>query len=131
MRIRGFRRMTARRQTMTQLLNAPISPAQKAWPLRKIGLLLGALFVLRLAIGTWLELAPDEAVYWSWSRHLAGGYFDHPPLIAWINWLSTRLLGSTQFAIRLPAAIFAFASVAILIGLARGLFPTRSHRTSG
>lgn len=107
---------------MTALLTAPTTLTPKAWPLRNIWLLLGALFVARLTIGAWLELAPDEAVYWSWSRHLAGGYFDHPPLIAWINWLSTRLFGSTQFAVRLPAATTSFASVAILIALARRLF---------
>lgn len=30
------------------------------------------------------DLYEDEAYYWVWSRHLATGYFDHPPLIAWL-----------------------------------------------
>ncbi len=107
---------------MTDLQIAPTFTARKPWSIRTIWVLLGALFILRLIIGSWLELAPDEAVYWSWSRHLAGGYFDHPPLIAWINWLSTRTFGSTQFAVRLPAATAAFASVAILIAMSRRLF---------
>ena len=24
----------------------------------------------------------DEAYYWTWSKHLAGGYYDHPPMVA-------------------------------------------------
>ena len=28
------------------------------------------------------DLLPDEAQYWSWSRHLAFGYFSKPPIIA-------------------------------------------------
>ena len=29
-----------------------------------------------------LPLSADEAYYWLWSKHLAAGYFDHPPAIA-------------------------------------------------
>jgi 4-amino-4-deoxy-L-arabinose transferase-like glycosyltransferase len=31
-----------------------------------------------------LDLYADEAYYWMWSRHLATGYFDHPPMVAWL-----------------------------------------------
>lgn len=32
--------------------------------------------------GTLTQLNYDEAYYWMYSRHLAWGYFDHPPMIA-------------------------------------------------
>ncbi len=61
-----------------------------------------------------LELTFDEAYYTLWSRSLAWGYFDHPPMIAaWIR-ASTTLFGSTEFGVRalntlvlatLPAAV--------------------------
>jgi 4-amino-4-deoxy-L-arabinose transferase-like glycosyltransferase len=38
--------------------------------------------LVRLLFAIWLPLFPDETYYWEWSRHLAGGYFDHPPMIA-------------------------------------------------
>jgi 4-amino-4-deoxy-L-arabinose transferase-like glycosyltransferase len=38
--------------------------------------------LVRLLFAFWLPLFPDETYYWEWSRHLAGGYFDHPPVIA-------------------------------------------------
>jgi hypothetical protein len=38
--------------------------------------------LVRLLFAIWLPLFPDETYYWEWSRRLAGGYFDHPPMIA-------------------------------------------------
>jgi len=64
-------------------------------------LILGGM-ILRLVVGAHFLLVPDEANYWQWSRHLALGYHDHPPMIAWTIWLATRLLGQTELAVRLP-----------------------------
>ena len=41
-----------------------------------------ALVVLRLGAAAWTPLTFDEAYYWMWSKHLAGGYYDHPPGVA-------------------------------------------------
>ncbi|HEV8236569.1 MAG TPA: hypothetical protein VGP84_18280, partial [Gemmatimonadaceae bacterium] len=38
--------------------------------------------IIRLAFAALIPIFPDEAYYWAWSRHLAAGYFDHPPMIA-------------------------------------------------
>jgi hypothetical protein len=46
-----------------------------------IFLLLGNAFLL--------PITADEAYYFSWSDQLAWGYFDHPPLIAWLLHLTT------------------------------------------
>jgi len=53
-----------------------------------------------------LDLGPDESYYWDWSRQLDLGYFSKPPLIAWVNALSTALFGITAQAVRLPAVVF-------------------------
>jgi 4-amino-4-deoxy-L-arabinose transferase-like glycosyltransferase len=53
-----------------------------------------------------VDLFVDEAQYWSWSRHLAFGYFSKPPLLAWIIYLSNAVCGSSEFCIRAPAPIF-------------------------
>jgi 4-amino-4-deoxy-L-arabinose transferase-like glycosyltransferase len=39
-----------------------------------------------------LELYADEAYYWLWSRRPAFGYFDHPPMVAWLISISTALV---------------------------------------
>ena len=59
----------------------------------------------RLAVAPLVPLTTDEAYYADWSRHLAPGYLDHPPLVAWLIALSTGLLGRTELAVRLPAVL--------------------------
>jgi 4-amino-4-deoxy-L-arabinose transferase-like glycosyltransferase len=61
--------------------------------------------VLRFLFSAWLPLTPDEAYYWQWSRTLAAGYFDHPPMVAWLIAASTAIFGSAEWAIRLPAVL--------------------------
>ncbi len=53
------------------------------WQHRK-GLLLWLL--VHLLVSFSLEVHPDTAYYWVWSRRLALGYFDHPPVSAWMLW---------------------------------------------
>lgn len=79
-------------------------------------LILGAaaLRLIYLAVDCPLDLAPDEAHYWDWSRHLDWSYYSKGPLVAWIIhascWLfgalSTALVGSEMLAVRLPALVF-------------------------
>jgi 4-amino-4-deoxy-L-arabinose transferase-like glycosyltransferase len=71
--------------------------------------------VVRLAQGAFTDLAPDEAVYWMWSRHLAAGYFDHPPMIALLNWASTHVLGDREIAVRLPALLLSLGTLLIIV----------------
>ncbi len=46
--------------------------------------LLGTAMHLALAFTT--ELSVDEAHYALYAKHLAWSYFDHPPLVGWIQW---------------------------------------------
>jgi 4-amino-4-deoxy-L-arabinose transferase-like glycosyltransferase len=39
-----------------------------------------------------LDLYADEAYYWMWSRRLDLGYFDHPPMVAWLVRAGTAIL---------------------------------------
>jgi hypothetical protein len=43
-------------------------------------------FVINALQSNYTALFEDEAYYWMWSKNLAFGYFDHPPLVAlWIK----------------------------------------------
>jgi 4-amino-4-deoxy-L-arabinose transferase-like glycosyltransferase len=82
-----------------------------------------ALSLLRLAAAAFLPLSADEAYYWLWSRHLAAGYFDHPPAIAFVIRSGTLLFGDTPLGLRvapfllsLMASAFVWRSAAILLG---------------
>ncbi|MDH3394392.1 MAG: glycosyltransferase family 39 protein, partial [Desulfobulbaceae bacterium] len=95
---------------------------------RRAYLLLAALFLWRLFFIVFapMDLAPDEAYYWDWSRYPALGYYSKPPFIAWINIASSALLPVSAFSVRLPAAIFASLSLLIFHALARRLFSPRT-----
>ncbi|PQO36703.1 ArnT family glycosyltransferase [Blastopirellula marina] len=93
------------------------------WTRRTLWFLLGlGLFrVLYLACDPF-DLVHDEAYYWDWSRQLDYGYYSKPPMIAWIIGLSTRLLGDSEFAVRLPAALLGTGSLAFVFLLARRMY---------
>jgi dolichyl-phosphate-mannose-protein mannosyltransferase len=83
-----------------------------------IGITLGA-GLLRLIIGAVTPLFPDEAYYWDWSRHLATGYFDHPPAIAWLIRAGTMIAGDTPLGVRLGPGIAATCGALFLALAAR------------
>lgn len=74
-------------------------------------LALAALVRLALAWGT--DLYFDEAYYAAWARRLALGYYDHPPLTAWL----IALLG-----VRPAALLCGAATVAVVGRLARDVY---------
>nr|WP_294521105.1 glycosyltransferase family 39 protein [uncultured Rhodopila sp.] len=84
---------------------------------------IAALTLIRLGLAAWMPLAPDEAYYWVWSRALAPGYLDHPPMVAlWIR-AGTALAGQTALGVRLLGPIGAAVASALLFDAARLLFP--------
>jgi len=80
-----------------------------------------AFLVFRLIYINLIPLAPQEAYYWNYSRHLALSYFDHPPLQAWIIFLTTRL-GLSEFTVRLACPILAFLSGWFCFKIGKNLF---------
>ena len=88
-------------------------------------LLLAGLTALRLLVAAAVPLSPDEAYYWVWSRALAPGYLDHPPMVAlWIR-AGTALAGQGALGIRLLAPLAAAAGSILLACAAEDLFPGR------
>jgi Dolichyl-phosphate-mannose-protein mannosyltransferase len=76
-------------------------------------LLAAALRILYLVRWCPLDLAPDEAHYWDWSRHLDWSYYSKGPLVAWLIGLSSHVLGpwsislsgNEMLAVRFPAVV--------------------------
>jgi 4-amino-4-deoxy-L-arabinose transferase-like glycosyltransferase len=76
---------------------------------------------VRLACAAMTPLSFDESLYWLWSKHIAGGYYDHPPVNPLLIRLGTTLFGNTEFGVRvfnvllaLPASWAVWRSGAIL-----------------
>ncbi len=48
-------------------------------------------FVINLLQGVFTEIQEDEAYYALYGEHLAWGYFDHPPMVGLMTFLSSKL----------------------------------------
>src|ERR1700748_2849967 len=66
-----------------------------------------ALGALRLVAAAYTPLTFDEAYYWMWSKSLAGGYYDHPPMVAFVIRLGTLIAGDTELGVRLVSILLA------------------------
>ncbi len=73
-----------------------------------------------------LELYPDEAQYWAWSRHLDWGYFSKPPMIAWLIAATTALFGEGEAAVRLSAPLLHGAAALAVAAAAARLYGGRT-----
>jgi hypothetical protein len=88
---------------------------KRLWRIAAAALIVGTA-CLRIAYLTHncpLDLAPDEAHYWDWSRHLDWSYYSKGPLVAYLiragcilagDW-SRALTGTEMAAVRLPAVV--------------------------
>lgn len=73
-----------------------------------------------------LELVPDEAYYWDWSRQLDWSYYSKPPMVAWLIALATAIGGHDEFAIRVPAAILGTVGLWPIYELGRRMYDERT-----
>ncbi|MDH5767815.1 MAG: glycosyltransferase family 39 protein [Nitrospirota bacterium] len=89
------------------------------------------LFIFLLAISLFriyyitqgpLDLSPDEAHYWEWSRRLDLSYYSKGPMIAYLIYMSTSILGDSVFGIRIMAVIFSALSSIFLYILGKRLY---------
>jgi hypothetical protein len=82
-------------------------------------------FLIWFSLGMALDLHPDTADHWVWSRYLSWGYFEHPPMVAWAIRFFTVFLGNNQFAVEIATQVIALLFFLTIFLLARRLFGTR------
>lgn len=85
-----------------------------------------AIALLKIYIFSHFDLHSEEAQYWIWSKHLQLSYYSKPPLIAYLNWISTSVFGDTVFAIRINAVIIGLLTSLVTYLLAYELFKNQS-----
>jgi hypothetical protein len=61
--------------------------------------------IFRLIYINLLNLAPQEAYYWNYSRHLSLSYLDHPPILAYLIFLFTHLGKQSEFFVRISCVL--------------------------
>jgi 4-amino-4-deoxy-L-arabinose transferase-like glycosyltransferase len=104
----------------------PITSTSVRAPWRHRALtLIGVMTALRFAGIACTALTDTEGYYVSWSRFLDWSYYDHPPMVAWMTWASTRISDSAVAARVGPVLCAALAEV-LLFHLACRFFSTRA-----
>lgn len=62
--------------------------------------------VVHFALGFSIEFSVDEAHYALYAQHLAWSYFDHPPLVGWIQWPLVALTSSEGLIRLIPEGLW-------------------------
>jgi 4-amino-4-deoxy-L-arabinose transferase-like glycosyltransferase len=62
--------------------------------------------VVHLLIGFTIEFSVDEAHYALYASHLAWSYFDHPPLVGWIQWPLVAITSSEGIIRLIPELLW-------------------------
>ena len=85
-----------------------------------LALVLCVLLLAHLALGAVMGLSVDEAHYLLYAAHPALSYFDHPPLVGWLQWPLVALQAPTALLRLLPGALW-LGTVLLVYRLAQGL----------
>jgi len=71
------------------------------------------------------NLAPQEAYYWNYSRHLALSYFDHPPILAWSIYLFTHIGTQSAFFVRIECVLISAGLTYLTYIIGKSLFDAK------
>ena len=107
--------------TSMRTLESDLGARRAAW------LVLAIAVGARLVAAALVPLAPDETYYWEWSRHLAAGYLDHPPVIALLVRLGAALLGATPMGVRMGCVLAGALASLVLVRIAGSLAGDRAR----
>jgi len=77
-------------------------------------ILLGIWFLINFLQSVFTQLQSDESYYWMYSQNLAWGYFDHPPMVAFLIHLG-YLLFHNELGVRLLFLVLSTISMAIIV----------------
>jgi hypothetical protein len=76
-------------------------------------LFLTVIFILNLIQSNFTQLIFDEAYYWYYSQHMAWGYFDHPPMVAFIIKISSYFFDG-ELGVRFMSCILSAINILLL-----------------
>lgn len=78
--------------------------------------LLGSIFLLNVAQSYFTELIFDEAYYWYYAQNISWGYFDHPPMVAFLIKIGS-LFFKGELGVRFMSCILSAGTLLILWNL--------------
>ena len=89
----------------------------------RLALLILIVTALRAFAALRFPMVASEAYYWTWARHPALGYFDHPPMVAWIGVAFFGWVDASQLAARSGPLLLGALVIVLVHRLARELWP--------
>jgi 4-amino-4-deoxy-L-arabinose transferase-like glycosyltransferase len=95
-------------------------------PARSTLILIGFTSLLHVVVMGGIGLSGDEAHYAMYGYKPALSYFDHPPLVGWLQAM-VQWFSSSDFALRLWPLFFSAATAWTLYRLSQELFPAHSR----
>jgi undecaprenyl-diphosphatase len=81
-----------------------------------------SLFRIYYILNGSLDLTPDEAHYWEWSRRLDWSYYSKGPMIAYLIRIGTSLFGDSTFGVRIMAVLCSALSSFFLYILGKKMY---------
>ncbi len=66
--------------------------------------------LVRLLLAPFVGLGVDEAHYVLYALNLDLSYFDHPPLVGWVQYIFTSIFGTDEFGARVAAILIGFVT---------------------
>ena len=108
--------------------HGPSLRAALADPWKAALIVVGAIALVRFIalFVTPLELYPDEAQYWLWSRKLDFGYWSKPPMVAWLIALTTGIGGDDEPWVRLSSLLLQVGAALALFQVGKRLYDGRT-----
>ncbi|MGV8123346.1 MAG: glycosyltransferase family 39 protein [Candidatus Xenobiia bacterium LiM19] len=90
--------------------------------------LMALLTMVRLFSSKTIPISGDEAYYYRWSNFLSPGYYDHPPMIAWMIAFFSYIGGATVSMVRMGSILAALIYSIVIYILTKEM--TGSDRTA-
>jgi len=84
--------------------------------------------MVRLFSSKTIPISGDEAYYYRWSNFLSPGYYDHPPMIAWMIAFFSYIGGATVSMVRMGSILAALIYSIVIYKLTREM--TGNDRTA-
>jgi 4-amino-4-deoxy-L-arabinose transferase-like glycosyltransferase len=119
---------------MNNLSDEILPPHKHRTLLTAVGVLLTALFLYFVGLGSYPLLDPDEGRYAEIPREMLESgdfitprlnyvkYFEKPPLYYWLTAGSMAVFGQKEWAVRLVPAMAGFLSLLLIMGLGKRMF---------
>lgn len=81
--------------------------------------------IVRLIIAGLFGLTDDESHYWQYAQYPDFSYYDHPPMVGYLIYLSTKIFGNNLYGVRLPAIVCFTIAVIYFYRLVKELYNSK------